>query len=188
MTLLEQAIIFATERHSGAIRKSEKTPYILHPFEAASIVSTMTSDEEVLTAAVLHDTVEDTSTSILEIEERFGVRVAKLVASETENKRKKQKASSPWRLRKEESLKELRDTDDINVKMLWLGDKLSNMRAFYRSWKRNGNALWENFNQKDPAQQAWYYRTIAELLSELKDYEAWQEFSWLVSLVFKDVD
>ena len=143
MTLLEQAIIFATERHSGAVRKSEQTPYILHPFEAASIVSTMTSEEAVLAAAVLHDTVEDTPTSIYEIEERFGPRVADLVASETENKRKEQKASSTWRIRKEESLAELRDSKDPAVKILWLGDKLSNMRAFYRAWKKNGDALWE---------------------------------------------
>ena len=188
MTLLEQAIIFATERHSGAVRKSEGTPYILHPFEAASIVSTMTTDENILAATILHDTVEDTDTSIEEIRVRFGPRVAELVASETENKRSGQKASATWRIRKEESLKELSETDDIAVKMVWLGDKLSNMRAFHRSWKRTGDSLWENFNQKDAAQQAWYYRRIVDLLSDLKDYEAWHEFKLLVMMIFSDID
>ena len=48
MTLLEKAIRFAVEMHTGVMRKRENLPYILHPLEAAVIVGTMTDDEEVL--------------------------------------------------------------------------------------------------------------------------------------------
>jgi len=187
MTLFDEAIQFAVEKHSGAIRKRESAPYILHPLETAVIAGSMTSDEEVLAAAVLHDTVEDTDATLEEIEARFGARIAELVASETEDKREGAPASETWRIRKEESLEELKKAEDPAVKILWLGDKLSNMRSFYRAWKISGDVIWESFNQKDPAQQAWYYRSIDSLLSELKGYEAWQEFHSLVETVFAGV-
>ena len=188
MTLFDEAIRYAVEKHSGMVRKRENTPYILHPLEVAAIVSTISSDEELLAAAVLHDTVEDTDATMEEIEQLFGARVAALVASETEDKRRSLPPDMSWRIRKEESLEELKRAADPAVKVLWLGDKLSNMRSFYRAWKISGDSIWESFNQSDPSQQAWYYRSIDTILSELKSSDAWQEFHHLVNTIFSDVD
>ena len=44
--------------------------------------------------------------------------------------------------------------------------------------------MWQSFNQKDPDQQFWYYSTVAELTSPLKDFPAWQEYNELVKTVF----
>jgi len=187
MTLLDEAIVFAVQAHSGMMRKRESVPYILHPLEVAAIAGTITSDEEILAAAVLHDTVEDTDTTIGEIMEKFGARVASVVASETENKRRDLPPSETWHIRKEEALRELKATDDTAVKIVCLSDKLANMRAFYRVWRIKGNAMWQDFNQTDPASQAWYYRSVVALLSELKGYEAWQEFNDLVETIFETV-
>ncbi len=178
------AIDFAAKAHDGMIRKKDKTPYILHPLEAAVIVGSMTDDRDVICAAVLHDVVEDTSITIEEIEEIFGPRVRKLVDSETEDKRADLPPEDTWRIRKEESLEELKNFGDTDVLKLWIGDKLSNMRSFYRIWKTEGDSMWQSFNQKDPAQQKWYYTTIAELTSELKVFSAWQEYNELVKIVF----
>lgn len=187
MTVFEEAIIFAVRAHQGMRRKSEEVPYIAHPLEVAAICASMTADAEVLAAAVLHDTVEDTAVTMEDIRNHFGERVALLVASETEDKHPEMSKSDSWRLRKEESLEQLRQATDPGVKILWLGDKLSNIRSFYRAWRLRGNVFWNNYNQKDPAQQAWYYRTIAKLLSELKDTEAWQEFHYDVEAIFEGV-
>ena len=184
MKRFEEAIQYAVEKHAGMMRKRESIPFILHPLEVATIVGTMSTDEDLLAAAVLHDTIEDTDATAEEIESRFGARVAMLVASETENKRPEIPAGESWRMRKEESLKELEETTDMDVKILWLADKLANMRSFYRSWKVSGDAIWKSFNQKDPAQQAWYYRTLEKLLDELKNHDAWQEFHALGESVF----
>ena len=188
MDKVTEAIKFAAEVHDGMARKKDKTPYILHPLEAAVIVGTMTDNRDVICAAVLHDVVEDTDITIEEIEERFGSRVRALVESETENKREDLPPESTWRIRKEESLRELACCGDTDVLMLWLGDKLSNMRSFYRIWKAEGESMWQAFNQKDPAQQKWYYSTIAELTSELKEFAAWQEYNELVKIVFGKVN
>lgn len=84
MTLLDEAIIFAVQAHSGQVRKGTNRPYILHPLEAAAIVASMTDDLEVIAAAVLHDTMEDANVSLAEITSKFGPRVAGLVQAETE--------------------------------------------------------------------------------------------------------
>ena len=123
-----------------------------------------------------------------EIEENFGSRVRTLVEAETEDKRADLPPESTWKIRKEESLIELASCNDTAVLMLWLGDKLSNMRSFYRIWKNEGNSMWQAFNQKDPVQQKWYYTRIAELTSSLKDFSAWQEYNELVKIVFGKVN
>lgn len=184
MDKLTLAIEFATKAHDGMVRKKDKTPYILHPLEAATIVGTMTSDQDVISAAVLHDVVEDTEITIDEIEEIFGNRVRKLVESETEDKRADLPPEDTWKIRKEESLEVLKNAENVDVLMLWIGDKLSNMRSFYRIWKNEGESMWQSFNQKDPEQQFWYYSTIAELTVQLEKFSAWREYNELVKIVF----
>ena len=184
MELVSEAIVFAAKAHDGMRRKKSEVPYLLHPMEAAVIVGTMTDDQSVIAAAILHDVVEDAGITPEEIEEVFGQRVRELVASETEDKRGDLPADSTWRIRKEETLAVLRNTDDIGVLMVWLGDKLANMRSIHCEWQRNGDSVWQQFNQKDPAQHAWYYRSIAELTEPLSHTPAWREFKTLTEVVF----
>lgn len=186
MDILDKAICFAVEKHSGQVRKLANSPYILHPMEVAAIVGTMTDSREVMAAAVLHDTVEDTDATIEEIEENFGRRVALLVMTETEDKREDRPPAETWELRKVETLLILENTRDLDVKMMWLGDKLSNMRSYARTYRTQGHSFWQSFNQKDPAKQAWYYSTIVKALADLKGYAAYEEFVALVNYVFAD--
>jgi myo-inositol-1(or 4)-monophosphatase len=184
MEIVSEAIAFAVKAHDGMRRKKGNAPYILHPMEAAVIVGTMTDDQNLIAAAVLHDVVEDADIAIEEIEERFGSRVRELVQSETEDKRADRPPAETWRIRKEESLVVLKNTTDIAVLMVWLGDKLANMRAIYRDFKVEGEEMWQRFNQKDPAQQAWYYRSIVTLTQRLAHTSAWLEYKTLTELVF----
>ena len=184
MELVSEAIAFAVKAHDGMRRKKSKSPYILHPMEAAVIVGTMTDDQNLIAAAALHDVVEDANVTLDEIEEKFGKRVRELVASETEDKRADRPPEETWRIRKEESLCVLRNTDDLAVLMVWLGDKLANMRSIYRDFKAEGNAMWQRFNQKDEQAQAWYYRSIADLTGRLSHTSAWIEYKTLTELVF----
>ncbi|MBQ2251141.1 MAG: bifunctional (p)ppGpp synthetase/guanosine-3',5'-bis(diphosphate) 3'-pyrophosphohydrolase [Lachnospiraceae bacterium] len=184
MEIVSEAIIFAVKAHDGMRRKKSDAPYILHPMEAAVIVGTMSDDQELIAAAALHDVVEDTDITIEEIEEKFGKRIKELVASETEDKRADLPPAETWRIRKEESLEDLKNTDDIGVLMVWIGDKLANMRSIYREWKVEGDAMWQKFNQKNVSEQAWYYRSIAKLTERLSDTSAWIEYNALTELVF----
>ncbi len=180
----DDAVIFATNAHSGQVRKSAKIPYILHPLEVASIIATITSDEDILIAGLLHDTVEDTNVTIEEIQERFGERVAELVAHETEDKRADLPPASTWQIRKEETLLALKEEPDIAVKILWLGDKLSNIRSIYLKYTQVGDEVFSIFHQKDKSKHAWYYRSVAEYVSELKDTVAYKEYVSLLDKIF----
>ena len=184
MELVSEAIAFAVKAHDGMRRKKSEAPYILHPMEAAVIVGTMTDDQNLIAAAALHDVVEDAGITLEEIKEKFGQRVWELVGSETEDKRADLPPSATWRIRKEESLAVLKNTTDDGVRMVWLGDKLANMRAIYRDFKVEGEQMWQRFNQKDAAQQAWYYRSIVTLTERLSHTSAWLEYKTLTELVF----
>ena len=184
--IFDKAVAFALKAHEGQTRKDGGV-YILHPLEDATIVGTMTSDLEMLAAAVLHDTVEDTSVTALDILDNFGERVAELVAHETEDKRPGIPPGQSWKIRKVESLAVLKDSG-IETKMLWLCDKLSNMRSLARDYDKIGAAVFDRFNEKNPKEQYWYHSTILEYISELSDYPAYQEYKMLVKHVFNAED
>lgn len=76
---MEDAYLYAVEKHFGQKRKFSDTPYIRHPEVVACITATYTEDKEMLQAALLHDTVEDTDATLDEIESLFGERVRDLV-------------------------------------------------------------------------------------------------------------
>lgn len=181
--VLNKALIFAVNAHTGMKRKGTNTPYIVHPMEAVAIVASMTDDREIIAAAALHDVVEDTQYTIDDIKNEFGDKVARLVASESEDKRPELPESETWKIRKEETLEHLKNAS-IETKMITLGDKLSNIRAIYRDYLNLGDKLWERFNVKDKNEHAWYYSSIVNLLSDLKEYPAWKEYKELVDKVF----
>src|SRR5262245_51561440 len=86
---LLDAIAFAARAHRAQIRKDGQTPYVSHVFRVCMIVRHMfgVTDSDVLTAAVLHDTIEDTTTDFDDLEERFGTEVAEWVALLSKDKR-----------------------------------------------------------------------------------------------------
>ena len=75
---IEKAIQFATEAHEGQIRKYTGEPYIVHPLAVMETVSTVEHTDEMLMAAVLHDTVEDCDVTLDDIVSHFGPIVADL--------------------------------------------------------------------------------------------------------------
>lgn len=189
MSKTDDAIKFATDAHAGQRRKLDASPYILHPLEVATIVSKLTDDEDVICAALLHDVVEDTSHDIDEIRKLFGERVAELVNDDTENKRSHLPPTATWQIRKEETLARLRRTDDKAVKILWLGDKLSNMRSIYNAYKKEGDDIWKQFHNSDKNKHKWYYESIADAIrSDLGDSDLFWEYEQRVKLVFGEGD
>lgn len=164
MNILEEAIIYATIMHQGKVRKFTGVPYILHPIEVAQILSTMTDDQEVITAGILHDIVEDTDGTITEIEKRFGKRVAELVTAESEEAYPSEDRRATWKRRKENSLRVLQSNKDLGVRMLWLADKLANLRSLASVYSERGEEMWSELNQSDPEEHRWYYRSVAEAL------------------------
>lgn len=181
--LLDRAIIFAVHAHTGTERRGKGYPYIVHPMEAVEIVATMTADQELLAAAALHDTVEDTDVTVEQLRAEFGDRIASLVADESDVMPEGMTEEASWHQRKQAAIDRLAKASH-DAKMVALGDKLSNMRAIARDYAEIGDALWNRFHAKDPKDHEWHYRGLAEALSELKGTEAYREFESLINQVF----
>ena len=120
---------FAAEKHARQKRKgAEGEPYIGHLLEVADLVAAASHDvdTELIVAALLHDTVEDTATTIEEVRERFGDDVAGLVAEVTDDK------SLPKAMRKALQVKNA-PHKSARAAMIKLADKTSNLRAIVAS-------------------------------------------------------
>ncbi len=156
--MIQRAIAFATKAHDGQLRKGTMRPYILHPLEVGVIVARMTEDEEIISAAILHDTIEDCEGVTAQmIEQMFSKRVAELVQKESEDK------SKTWMERKGATIQHLK-VAEREVQMIGLADKLSNMRDIDRDYPECGEELWQRFRMKDKETIGWYYKGVEEAL------------------------
>ena len=132
--LVSEALVFAAKAHDGMRRRKSEIPYLLHPMEVSVIIGTMTDNQEVIAAGILHDVVEDAEICIEEIGEKFGARVMELVAYETENKREDLPPEDTWRVRKEESLEKLKNTDE-SITEIAFDSGFENVGYFIRRFK-----------------------------------------------------
>jgi len=124
---LERAFAFADERHADQLRKSGED-FIVHPLEVAKICADLRLDTETLCAALLHDTVEDTSASLDEVRERFGEEIAGLVDGVTKL------TGITFQSRDESQAENYRKmmvamAADVRVILIKLADRLHNMRT-----------------------------------------------------------
>lgn len=175
--MIRKAVEFAIKAHEGSVRKGTDIPYVMHPLEAAVIVSMITKDPVIIAAAVLHDVIEDTFVTREELEENFGPEVAALVAEESEDKTKS------WKERKSHTVDHLKNAD-IKIKIIALGDKLSNIRSTAREYLLVGDNIWQRFNEKNKESHKWYYWNVAFAIKELEEYHAYKEYVNLCELVF----
>lgn len=153
---IKKAIQFAARKHHGHLRISstpgEPLPYVTHLFSVALLVAEDGAHDDVVTAALLHDTLEDTKTTREEIVTAFNERVAALVESVTEIKEKDGRCLE-WKEIKENYLNLIeRSSDDALI--IAIADKVDNVEsrteeflqggeAFLTKWKHpNGEHLW----------------------------------------------
>ena len=183
-SLLDKAIQFAVKAHSGVERRGKGFPYIVHPMEAVAIVASITSDQEMLAAAMLHDVVEDTIYTEEDIRKEFGDRIARLVASETDIVIDGKAESESWVERKQYAIDRLAKLD-IDAKIVSLGDKLSNARAMLNDYEQMGDELWNKFHVSDPKLQKWHYEGLRDSFKGLEGTLAYEEFCEIINKLFK---
>src|SRR6202047_710930 len=125
--LVRRAYEIAAERHRTQVRRSGE-PYLLHLLEVAHILADMRLDATTLTAALLHDVIEDTEFPVSRIEERFGAEVAHLVEGVTKISRLNMMAPEA---RQAENVRKmvLAMVHDVRVVLVKLADRLHNMRT-----------------------------------------------------------
>lgn len=185
MTRFDNAVQFAVNAHSGMTRKGTVVPFILHPMESAAIASSITTDEDVIIAALLHDTVEDARVDPEKIREAFGGRVLSLVLADTEENPGPVVDGDVWDERKNAMIEFLKEKADRDEKIVILSDRLSNLRSILSDKKIMGDAIWEvNHDQTDKYKQHWFYQSVADEMGELAGSTAYDEFISLIEEIF----
>lgn len=181
--MITKAIQFASMCHANQTRKGTEIPYILHCLEAGTIAANMTDkeghiDSVIVSAAILHDTIEDAYVSYDTLKEVFNKEIADLVRCQSEDK------SKSWKERKQHTIEFLQKNTSAGVEIATLADKLSNMRSIQQDYKVQGERLWKKFNA-GKEQQHWYYRSIADSLQQVNHTPEYKEFNELISSVFE---
>ena len=147
LTKLIRAADFAARAHRNQRRKNtEKTPYINHPIEVAKILTDSgVTDVDVLAAALLHDTIEDTGTTFEELKARFGEKIATIVLECSDDK-------SLDKVTRKESQIAHASSASPEAKLVKLADKCSNLHGLYldppASWSSSviyGYVVWSYF-------------------------------------------
>ncbi|MRG86294.1 HD domain-containing protein [Salinibacillus xinjiangensis] len=157
MDFIDQAIQFSAKAHHNQFRKGTDLPYISHPYAVGMILMKHGCTEKEITAGILHDTVEDTSVTLKEIQEKFGKEVADIVEGCSEPNK-----DLSWEERKQHTIDYLQ-TAPIEVRLVACADKLHNIRSISHNEKTEGPTIWNRFKRgKDD--QAWYYQNVMKSL------------------------
>lgn len=175
--MIHKAIEFAAKAHRNQVRKGSDAPYIVHPFEVAHILTENKCSKNLIIAGLLHDTVEDTHVEIDDIEREFGSEVAALVAACSEDK------SKSWEVRKQHTIDYLGREASMDVMLLSLADKLSNLRSIKADYAVIQEKVWTLFN-RPKEKQSWYYGELLDVFEPLFDYEMYWEFTDIYADLF----
>jgi GTP pyrophosphokinase len=127
LSIVKKAYDFSLKHHEGQSRASGE-PYLVHPLEVALVLAEMKMDPVAIAAGLLHDSVEDTSVTIVDIQKEFGEQVAHIVEGVTKI------SKIEFATREEQQAENIRKmmlamVDDIRVVLIKLADRLHNMRT-----------------------------------------------------------
>lgn len=168
-----KAVNFAAEKHKRQRRKGDDSPYVNHPIGVAFILSEAgVTDVATLQGAILHDTVEDTDTTLEEIEQEFGTLVRQIVADVSDDK------SLPKRTRKEEQVAHAAHVCP-QAKLVKLADKLHNFRDLTKVPPKG----WDLDRVR--GYFVWGRRVTEQLRGENAQLDAWLDELFASTFVFE---
>lgn len=156
--------------HEKQKRKGTVIPYASHPITLAMLLLEHDLEEDIIIAALLHDTIEDTILTEEALKGKYGQSVYDLVIACTEKDQ-----SQKWEIRKQHTLDRFVSLDP-KAKWIVLVDKLHNIYSMYHQYLVEGENLWQYFSRgKD--KQTWYYKS---LLTKFKTVEAFDNHQLLI--------
>lgn len=158
--LLERALRVAAVAHRSQHRKATSIPYIMHPFAVALILQRHGwVEDDVIAAAILHDVVEDTDCTEVELREQFPVEVMDVVHALSERKTASDGTPRSWEDRKRDHL-EVLAVAPVQARAIALADKLHNLESMQYDHDQ-GVELWGRFNASKE-RILWYHRAMVE--------------------------
>ena len=148
---IEYAIYYATKAHKGQTRKVEDVDMIFHPFTVGMILQRCGCDEDVVSAGILHDVVEDTPHTFEDIEKEFGKKVRDYVYDSSEPDK-----TLPWKERKIHTKEHIKNAP-LGSKLIVACDKISNLEDALSNIEKYGE---DKVINRNPEEQKWYYTSV----------------------------
>ncbi len=191
---IEQAIRAASVLHKNQVRKGDMPfPVMTHLVSVAMIVSDFTDDEDVIAAALLHDTVEDTDYTFEELEEDFGGNVRDIVAGVTEPQKEDDGSKMPWVKQKKTYAEQLQKASEGSL-LVCAADKIHNMRTIVEDYYEDHSKFLADFGG-NLENRTTAYQSIADTLNKrltspiLKEFNhVFEEYKNFISDVQKTKD
>jgi len=171
--LTELAARLAIRAHEGQRRKSDRTPYIIHPFMCALKLTDHDFSDVIVSAALVHDVLEDTEVTELELRDALGDAVVDIVCVVSEKK------ELPWEERKKEYVEAVRKGPE-SAKAVSIADKIHNMQSLLTAYDRDGDLLWEKFN-RSVEKKLWFEELCLSMFKETWDHPLIDEYEELVA-------
>lgn len=173
MELIEQALQVAVTAHKEQVRKSDGSPYVVHPIMVSRIVEHHGFSEIVVAAALAHDVLEDTDVTEDELRAKLGEAVVDIVLAVSEDK------SLDWEARKEAYIEQVATASD-EVKAVSVADKIHNTQSFLKAYAEQGPAVWKKFS-RGKEKSLWFHHTLYQRLQQEWQHPMLDEFASLVS-------
>ncbi|MFT7507411.1 MAG: (p)ppGpp synthase/HD superfamily hydrolase [Acidimicrobiales bacterium] len=176
---IEQALRATTILHKDQVRKGAiPLPYVSHLFAVAIIAIDYTQDEDVLIAALLHDTLEDTDYTPKELEDDFGGKVREIVEALSEPQNTETKTYT-WKESKQRYAKQLK-TASQEALLISAADKIHNMRSMVEEYYDDHTRFLKEFNGS-LEDRLELYQDIADVLNRSLKSDILNEFNHVFS-------
>jgi (p)ppGpp synthase/HD superfamily hydrolase len=169
MELYERALKIAISAHAGQLRKHDNTPYVSHPIMVARLLEQAGFGEVVVVAGLVHDVLEDTSVTEMELRNLLGDQVVDMVIAVSEAK------ELPWEDRKTAYVTQVLQAGE-SVWALSVADKIHNARDFVQFHGDVGPDAWKVFN-RGKSKKLWFENLLYTELQKVWDHALLEEYA-----------
>ena len=177
---IEYAIYYATRAHKNQRRKIEDVDMIFHPFTVGMILQRNNCDEDIVTAGILHDVVEDTKYSFDDIEKDFGKQIRDYVYDASDPDK-----SLEWEDRKQHTIDQIKNAP-LGSKLIVACDKISNLEDLEDCIELYGEEKSWSSLKRNKEKQKWYYTKVYESCIEGvdKNHPIFQRYADILKRLF----
>lgn len=178
MNVVEKSLKFAVLAHKNQIRKAEiEKPYIVHPIDVANILKEYRCSDNLISAGLLHDILEDTQYDFEFLKKEFGEEIANLVNAATE-----QNKDATWEERKQATIDKIKNLS-LEEKIVLCADKISNLEDMYILFNIKGKKDFSSFKRSEKKQK-WYYDNLYNSFVFNSNHEIFDRLKNLINKVF----
>ena len=172
MTLIEEAAKIMLAAHQDQKRKTDGSPYIVHPTAVATKLSDLDFDDAVVAAALVHDVLEDTDFPEEKLREKLGDEVWTIVKALSEDQ------ALEWEERKQAYIDTIAKSS-VKIKAVSIVDKIHNLECLIAGHAQMGPSIWGKFN-RGKEKKMWFEKELLKVFKKTWSHDLVDEYEKLI--------